>query len=406
MTLIYQRQVNGPATHALIIGVGAYPSAKIDNFVPGTTPELLKDVRDLPSAAAGAAAFCDWLIGEAALDLPLASIEMLSNGPAPVHGQYGWEGRVAPAGSNGNAPTDPRGNSAVGVPNTGNVAAAGTQWLARLNATAGNAGLVFICGHGVAVTSQPFVLLADLNQNPVNPWGAFLNMYELGVGLKQAPNVSAAYLFVDACGEMVTDLYVQNPGVGAKFIRSDPFVAGTEKVALIAAAASNYFTFEDSPTTGGRFTRTLLRALRGEAARNPSGTAQWGAYAVAIHEDLKSIYSLEPRWQRQPFEPVSPMLPTTTAAIVTYPAPPDVTVNVVLDPTQALSVGTVSIRDAQGATLHTCPGTAADSWPQTMQASIWPHFVSASFINGSGYRDAEQLFCPSRSLYRHLVNVR
>lgn len=406
MTLIYQRQVNGAATHALIIGVGAYPDAKMDKFVPGTTPELLKDVRDLPSASAGAAVFCDWLIGEAALDQPLASIAMLSNGPAPAHGQYTWHARVQPAQLNGNAPSDPRGNPAVGVPNTANVTSAGTQWLSRLNSVAGNVGIVFICGHGVAVTSQPFVLLADLNQNPVNPWGAFLNMYDLGVGLKQAPNVSAAYLFVDACGEMVTDLYVQNPGVGAKFIRSDPFVGGTEKVTLMAAAASSYFTYEDSPTTGGRFTQTLLRALRGKSARNPSGTAQWGAYPIAIHEDLKSLYSLEQRWQRQPFEPVSPMLPTTTAAIVTYPEPPDVTVNVVLDPTQALSIGTVSIRDPQGAILHTCPGIAADSWPQPMRASIYPHFVSASFTNGSGYRDVEQVFCPNRSLYHHLVNVR
>ncbi|MBO9579675.1 MAG: caspase family protein [Sphingobium sp.] len=363
-------------------------------------------MQDLPSAAAGAAAFCDWLIGEAAFDQPLASIEMLSNGPTAAHGQYGWIGRIPIPLENGGAPIDPRGDIAVGVPNTGNVTAAGAQWLARLSSENGNVGVVFICGHGVAVTSQPLVLLADLNENPVTPWSAFINMYDLGVGLKQAPNVSAAYIFVDACGEMVTDFYVQNNGVGAKFIRSDPFVAGTEKVALLAAAASNYFTFEDSPTTGGRFTQVLLRALRGASARNPSGTPRWGAYPIAIHEDLKSLYQLEPRWQRQPFEPVSPMLPTTTAPIVNYSVPPDVTVNVVLDPTQAFTAGTVIIRDIQGATLHTCPATASENWPQPMQASIFPHFVNASFGNGGGYRDVDEIFCPSRSLYHHVVNVR
>jgi len=243
MTLVYQRQVEGSAAHALLIGVGAYPLSK-QHLAQRDTPKPLRNVVDLPSAAAGADAFCDWLISEAQLPVPLATIELLKNGPDPAHQQYGWQGRLNAPGA-----ADPRADTAVEVPTTPLVAAAGDRWVQKLKSAPGNVALLYICGHGALLSSHAIVFLADLDGNSVLPWGAFLDLHDTAFGLKQVDQIAAAHLFVDACGEIIPEMALSNAGVGAKFLKTDPFKRSVEKVSLLAAAAQNYLAYEDKRVT-------------------------------------------------------------------------------------------------------------------------------------------------------------
>jgi hypothetical protein len=276
-----------------------------------------------------------------------------------------------------------------------------------LKSAAGNVGLLYICGHGAVLSSHPIVFLADLNGNAVQPWGAFLDVYDAAIGLKQIDQVAAAHLFVDACGELIPEIELSNIGAGAKFVRSDPFKRGSEKVSLLAAAAPNYLTYEDKPETGGRFTLTLLRALRGAAARSLNNQARWFTYPHAIHEDLKCLYCLQAGWGGQPFEPAPPLLPSEASPIVVFGNPPEIIVQIRLDPQAAINDGDLLVLDA-GKTrpaLYTRLKDGSFEWTLPMQASIWPHFLVAEFPPGGAHQNQELMFAPSRSLFNYTIKV-
>jgi hypothetical protein len=402
MTLIYQSADPAAACHALVIGVGAYPKAK-PAYRKAKTRKALRNVRDLPSAAAGARIFSDWLIADARLTAPLASVELLANGPDEGDDRYPWP--VAAAGQG----VDPRADEAVEEPTTTAVKDAGVRWGDRLAAQPNSIGLLYICGHGVILSSHPLVLLADLNADQANPWGAFLDLFDTASGLKQLPNLKAAHLFVDACGEVIPEMETQNPGVGAKFLDVDPYGLGVEKVSMVAAAAPNRLAYEDQPKTGGRFTVTLLRALKGAAARMIGGDNAWAAYPHGLHEDLKSLYRLEPAWRRQPLEPAPPILPSEALPIVTYSAPPQILIRVKLDPEAAINAADVMVLDymkSRPPPLHQRVNDGKMEWLLSMQASIFPHYLRAEFPEGAGYANAEHVFSPTRSVLDPPLSVK
>jgi hypothetical protein len=402
MTLIYERQVQGAAAHALVIGVGAYPWAKRE-FVKNKAQKELRNVSDLPSAAAGAHAFCDWLIGEALPPVPLATIEMLKNGPDPVHNEYSWQGRIHAADA-----ADPRVDATVEAPTTTLVQAAGERWVEKLKSTLWNVGLLYICGHGALISWHAVVFLADLNKNSNDPWNAFLDVHHTAFGLKQVDEINAAHLFVDACAEKVPGLEAWQLGGGCvKFVLVDPFQRGVEKVSLLAAAAPNYLAYEDKCDTGGRFTLTLLRGLRGTAARNVNGEERWIALPHGIHQDLKHLYSLQSAWGRQPFEPAPPLLPSEALPIVVFNTPPQITLRIRLDPEIAIKAGDAYILDSAKTKppLYSWPKNGTIEWTLAMQASIWPHWIVAEFPPGGTYTNQELHFFPTQSLFNKRINV-
>src|SRR5262245_21576729 len=117
MTLLFQRPVAGPATHAFIIGVGGYPNAK-----PGQGGvAMLQNVKDIRSAANSAMLVVDWLLDhQDSLAAPLASLEALISDaaipPPALATAYAW--------------THPPGVP-IADPTLANVTAAGLDWVAR-----------------------------------------------------------------------------------------------------------------------------------------------------------------------------------------------------------------------------------------------------------------------------------
>jgi hypothetical protein len=391
MTLVYENNAAGPGTHALIVGVGSYPFAK-PAHEREDTPDPLKDVADLPSAAAGAAAFCDWLIGEAKPPSPLLTVELLTNGTEALHSTYTWTGRLAAPGA------DPRGTGDVEAPTTAALQAAGERWRERLKADPGSVGIFYICGHGSILASDAMVFLADLNEDEQGPWDARISVTLLANALKQLDQISAAHLIVDACGEVIPELALEPLSAGVKFLRPNPFKGGTQKVSLLAAAAPNYLAYEDTPATGGRFTLTVLRGLRGASARDLDGDAHWATLPQWIYEDLKGLYALRPDWT-DPLEPGNPLLPSEEKPIVLYDSAPEVVLRLSLVPEEAIDQCDLAVLDA-GKTLPPLHQKAADGgphWVLPMRASKDPHFIKAEFQNGSPYLAKEQGFVPDRS---------
>ncbi len=140
MTVIFERQVAGSATHALVIGVGGYPEAKPGR---GIDPDL-RAVPDIPSAADSAKLMCSWLLSnQDALAFPLASLEVLIGEAAhlPNTKPHPW------------VHTSP-----IDAPTFKNVGDAGKAWVARLKARPGDVALFYACGHGARLGSDPVVL--------------------------------------------------------------------------------------------------------------------------------------------------------------------------------------------------------------------------------------------------------
>ncbi|UTP40551.1 caspase family protein [Phenylobacterium sp. LH3H17] len=392
MTLILDDKVaaTAAATHALVIGVGAYPFAKAGCG----GPPLLEGVEDIQSAANGAMLMVDWLLANAGLfSPPLATLDVLigSPGDAPV---FPWA--AAPG--------------AVGEPTTKNVRDAGDAWLARASAQPGNVALLYITGHGAVRGNDPVVFLADLNQDPKSRW-AFLNVRETAIALKKIENLAGAFLLSDACQEFIPTFELSNPGIGARFTdEPDPMAPpGVEKVALLTASAQKTVTYEgEIPShpgvNAGRFTQTVLHAFEGAAARDVDGSGTWVGYPGAIYEDLKQLYLLRPDWRDRPLSPSFPDPPNTVLPMIRYPNPPEVPLRFVTEPEEAMKNLGLSILGQTKAPpiLRSCLPNGQIEWMTSLPASFDKHWLLA---HAAGQAPIEKPFFPARSIFGQVLKV-
>ncbi len=78
MTLIYNTEIDGPATHAIVIGVGDYPHllGGSGEMLPRNKCEYMGQLTSPPHSARK---FADWLIQDYTnqQDKPLSSVELL-----------------------------------------------------------------------------------------------------------------------------------------------------------------------------------------------------------------------------------------------------------------------------------------------------------------------------------------
>jgi hypothetical protein len=381
MTRIFERTPPaGPVARAFVIGVGAYPSAKPAS-ADAMTPVQLRNVPDLQSAATGAALFTDWLIVNADIvAAPLASIDLLLN--LSVEGQavsaYEWTSRIPiPCGA-----TDPRGGVAtVHAPTTANVKEAGTAWKNDLTSGADNLAIFFICGHGAILGNDNLVFLADLNGDTANPWGALLNIQTHASAFKVMPSIKTAFFFVDACSELVTDIVLQNPGVGAQFATSAGKL-GIEKVTLLSAAVPKRLAYEGSVAgrpqlKTGRFTQCLLQGLQGAAVRPLSDGAQWTVHGTSLFESLKPLYALRTDWNDLSFDPNPPMLPADRFKIISFAQPPTVPLRIRFEPPR-INAWSLELHDHIAAPVDGRPTGPAVDWLTGAPASLFPYTLTAA----------------------------
>jgi Caspase domain len=390
VTVVAVHKVTGPATHALVIGVGAYPSAQAGSGGPA----VLQSVPNIQSAANSAMLFVDWLRkNHQSLTPPLATIEILIGEPGDDL-RYPWQL-----------------NEQIEEPTVDNVRTAGSHWMNRCLERQGNVALLFVSGHGAIRGGDPIVFLTDLNKNKVDRWGAHLNVKETARAFKKFDTLHAAHFFVDACQEAIPNFQLSAPGIGARFTPDpDPFDlgSGTEKVTLLSASAPGKLAYEGEIESlpgirTGRFTQTLLKALDGAAARDLTGSNEWVVHPVSIYEDLKSLYSLRSDWRDLTFDPTTPELPNITIPIRGFANPPKVPILVRTDPADYLKRVTLSIFDEgrNSPPFAQCPIGERTEWAAWLEASHSRHFIVAQL----GSQALEKPFFPSRSIFNQVLKV-
>lgn len=250
MTMIINTQVNGPALHAFVIGVGHYRhlpdgadpvSAKTFGLQQVTTPPL--SVR----------AVLDWLTNDYPHpeSPPVGSIELLMS----VDGGFAYDGNLV------DGATLPNVQSAV------------NDWFQRCDSHADNVALFYFCGHGLERDKQ-YLLLEDFGQLPLNPLAMSVDLDRFHDGMV-ACRADTQIFIADACREVPWDLLKMGNGLGDPLL--PPILGGnTDRNAPILRAAAQGQSAFGVPGQVTHFTQALLRALRGAgASEEPDNSDHW-----------------------------------------------------------------------------------------------------------------------------------
>jgi hypothetical protein len=387
----WQRNVSGPAMHALVIGVAGYPSAKKGQGFDAT----LRGVEDVACTVAAARCMADWLFdNKDSLTPPLASIDLLlSDAPAdPSRAAYPI--RLQP-------------QAPIAGATANSVEKHGRAWHGRFST--GDSALFFISGHGAMSGNDAVVFLSDLNSDPFDPWGAHLNISETARALKGDQRLTAAFFFSDACQEYSQRFAQVRHGDGIRIVPpQDPFLLGNarDKVSFITAASQGLETLEADWSVNprvkmGRFTQVLLQALDGASARQLNG--RWAVYAESIVADLKNLYRLR-NWT-DVFEP-SPVLGQNERFSIVQHTQPKVPIVVKTKPPERFPDCSLEIflppDRSQPAIQHCGPGYGGPNhhWEVWLAASIWPHLVVATHADT---KSALAFFTPYEPIFGQTI---
>ena len=253
--LVHSADVPGPATHALVIGVSAYP-----HLLGGTGPVTGRHegMGQLTSPGPSARAVASWLI-ENLRDpgKPLATVALLS------------AEQVA----------QPFRNPATGETHSVEPAsmAAMTDAIEGWGSRGGDPAdrlLFYFCGHGIANGREVSLLSADYGANPRNQLADALDFSGLWLGM-EAVAAREQCFFVDACRAN------SSTALGASGYRGDPVylpdVANLPMPALAPRQAPVFYSTILGQDAYGRpqrpspFTEALVRALSGAGGDDNEG---------------------------------------------------------------------------------------------------------------------------------------
>ncbi|MEZ2333480.1 caspase family protein [Mesorhizobium sp. RCC_202] len=233
--------VDGPATHVLIIGVGAYKSPQFK--IP------------LTSTTVSARALADWFVDGAKphfqnKDCPLGSVAVLLSEPAVGGGNL-----ASYAG--GDVPRATLANCACAV----------KAWVRRINTNKDNLAILYVASHGESFLNQTAFLLEDYGLDDLDKTSGMSKIEQLAGALENAKPVAQLLLF-DCC-RVPTDMRLPwNEELGTKLIsltRADDDHGEPRKQWMIAATSlGEVATGRSNKTT--LFADALINALDGVAA--------------------------------------------------------------------------------------------------------------------------------------------
>ncbi|PLK23539.1 hypothetical protein C0V72_09075 [Porphyrobacter sp. TH134] len=336
MARIFERAIDGPATHAFLVGVGDYPFAKPGK---GKLPEL-RAVRDLPSAADGARLMCDWLIeNRDRLAAPLASIELLVSDPPATQNRY-------------QARSDELKAATIERATGPTLIAGGQRWIEALKSGSGHTALFYGCGHGASLAKQPVLFLSDLNERDEPEAWSHFHVGKTGLALRQMAELRAAFMFVDACGEFVRNFQLADVQDHRFVSPRLPRESDRDKVWLVSAASSGLLAYDAAQALApdlqvdfegdyakggvriGRFTQTLLKGLDGASARWLKNRWTVDNRNLSVIELKKLQRHYFPEWKDRTFEPSDGLTANDQYALV-HPESPALPVQIQVNPEQA-----------------------------------------------------------------------
>jgi hypothetical protein len=246
--LVHEEQVNGPATHAIVIGVGDYPHLLDGSRAVSQFNDGMGQLTSPPESARGMAC---WLIEEFHNpDAPLATVALLLSDSTSkefknprTQDRFQLERAEMPA-----------------------VKEAVKNWKRRGDSLAGNLLLFFFCGHGVAQGPDSSLLLSDYGADDDNPLAGAVDFTTLRLGMKRCTAARQLY-FVDACRSS-SDTLIESLDE-----RGDPIILPLQSELKDTESPVFYSTLAGAKAFGrtgkpSAFTEMLLKGLRGGGAHD------------------------------------------------------------------------------------------------------------------------------------------
>jgi len=203
MTLIYDRRAamsdDEPQLHALVIGCGRFP-----HFDGDVNRKACTD---------SAEAMVELLLNHAdRFDAKLASIELLLSDPNVNKGEDRFHAipehdpRADPA-----LPAERR--ESVEPACEAEVTKAYEDWFARCRSDRRDHMLFYGCSHGLADRDSEGLMVLEDVKSRTNKWRQVLNVSSMASGVPIRFRPGAAWFFLDACQELLTDIVDQIRGV-------------------------------------------------------------------------------------------------------------------------------------------------------------------------------------------------
>jgi hypothetical protein len=252
--LVHDVPVAGPATHALVIGVGAYPHL---NGGMGKRTERHDGMEQLTSPPISGREFASWLISEFHHpERPLASVALLLSEATPALFAD---------------PADATKSFAVSGATSENVEKAVKAFFKRGNTHVANQLIFYFSGHGISQGTETALLLSDYGGDEFNALKGAIDFRRLRLGMNRCKAANQIF-FVDACRSS-TDTLIEAAGhAGMVIIMPEPRPSGLEpRRAPVFYATLNGFKAYAIPQKPTIFTDALLKGLRDLGADDDMG---------------------------------------------------------------------------------------------------------------------------------------
>ncbi|MBA3359994.1 MAG: caspase family protein [Acidimicrobiia bacterium] len=322
--------VDGPGTHALVVGVSNYP------YLDGPQQTLVGKrfgVSNLSSAARSASEIANWLLTEYQNPAtPLASLNVL----------------LSPAA--GEVVSDPTGKlAAVGRARRDEFEQA-VMALAQRSKSPQSMCVVYVAGHGIQLTTRgAFLLLEDCGRSDkANELYGAADMAGLhGAFMAQGQALNQVW-FVDACRQRPSFANSFEELAGA-FTLSKSAIEKVDSSVLFLAASSREAAFAE---IGGTtlFSQALLTMLRGAAAVGPDDVCDvWNVPVLRLADRLAPAVK-KLAGAKQAKQQVDVTGKVNPNVVQRFARPPMVRFHPMLDPGEAAATARASLK-ARGATV-------------------------------------------------------
>jgi len=377
-TVYENKKIKGPATHAIVIGVGHY------RHLPGGKGKKAANtwgLRQLSSPPHSARAIARWLIEEFEHPTkPLASVSMLVADPSDAKFSYRAREKAK--------------NIRLLDANFSNVATAVSQWHARGNRNEKNLLLFFFCGHGFELGTDLALLFSDFAADPLAPLDAALDFRRFRAGMEDCAARQQCY-FIDACrteSELLTGNLnqagrpiIQRTGAynTRSALRQGPVFHST-------LAGASAFATKRQPS---HYTSALIEALSGAGAGDETG--QWQVRTNSLNAALG--YLLRDASQRLQL-PEAQIISTDDLSEIDLNVVPSARVPVIVtcDPESANRQAAFSCES--GSSKFKRPPKSGD-WRLSIPADFYD--IGVKLRNPSGSTATRKNFLV-RPIYRHV----
>jgi hypothetical protein len=269
--LVYEKTINGPATHAIVIGVGDYP------HLVGGTKRLSKwndSMGQLSSPPISARAFSDWLISAYNNpQRPLATVALLVSANTDLD--------YTPPGGRKVSP------ERVTMQN---VDEAVISWKRRGDTNADNLLIFYFCGHGALAGTETSLLLEDFGADDDRPLRGAIDFRQFRLGMDKCRARQQIY-FIDAC-RVASSAVLDSAGnyAGEPILTGSlrPVPGGPARQAPVfnsTLAGTSAYARENQVSL---FTEALLRALAG-AADDADADEKWRVKTTNLSQGINDL---------------------------------------------------------------------------------------------------------------------